>query len=294
MHTPPLSPARGRLYVALAAVLWSTSGAFTKILTKDTPLALNLPEVHPLQIAFFRVLFAGLFFAVQLRRADLVFRPVLVPMVLCFAAMNAMFVSAMALGTAANAILLQSTAPMWVVLASVWLLGERADLRSLAASAVGLVGILVIVLDGWQSARLDVVALGLGSGVTYAGVLLFLRSLRDAAPRWLTTLNHLGAALALLPWVWPMPWPTAGQLGVLVVFGVFQMGIPYWFMARGLQAVSAQEAGAITLLEPLLNPAWAYLISGEEPSPYTLIGGAFIVGALAWRYWPTRAERAAV
>src|SRR5262245_30933738 len=116
MHTPALSPARGRLYVALAAVLWSTSGAFTKILTKDTPLALNLPEVHPLQIAFFRVLFAGLFFAVQLRRADVVFRPALAPMVLCFAAMNAMFVSAMALGTAANAILLQYTAPMWVVL----------------------------------------------------------------------------------------------------------------------------------------------------------------------------------
>jgi drug/metabolite transporter (DMT)-like permease len=196
----------------------------------------------------------------------------------------------MALGTAANAILLQYTAPMWVVLASVWWLGERADLRSLAASAVGLIGIGIIVVDGWQSEQLGVIALGLGSGVTYAGVLTFLRFLRDASPRWLTMLNHLGAALALLPWLVQWPLPSPGQLGVLVVFGVFQMGIPYWFMARGLQAVSAQEAGTITLLEPLLNPLWAYLISGEEPSRMTLLGGAFILGALAWRYWPRQQD----
>jgi drug/metabolite transporter, DME family len=288
MGRTQLSLTQSRLYVALAAVLWSTSGAFTKVLTRDTPLRLNDPPVETLQIAFYRVLFAGLFFTVLLRRADFSFRPAMLAMVTCFAAMNVMFVSAMALGTAANAILLQYTAPLWVVLASVCWLGERADWRGLASSAIGLAGILIIVLDGWHSAQLGVVALGLGSGITYAGVLIFLRSLRDTSPRWLTTLNHLSAALVLLPWVLQSPLPSAGQLLVLVIFGVFQMGIPYWFMARGLQGVSAQEAGTITLLEPLLNPVWAYLISGEEPSRWTLVGGAFILGALAWRYWPRR------
>src|SRR5262249_4485995 len=59
-------------------------------------------------------------------------------------------------------------------------------------------------------------------------------------------------------------------------------------VARGLRSVSPQEAGTLTLIEPLLNPVWAYLISGEVPSPWTLVGGGFILGALAWRYWPRR------
>jgi drug/metabolite transporter (DMT)-like permease len=66
------------------------------------------------------------------------------------------------------------------------------------------------------------------------------------------------------------------------------MALPYWLMARSLKVVSPQEAGTISLLEPLLNPLWAYLVSGEQPSLYTLAGGAFILGALAWRYWPRR------
>jgi len=61
-------------------------------------------------------------------------------------------------------------------------------------------------------------------------------------------------------------------------------------MARGLRAVNSQEAGVITLLEPLLNPLWAYVVAPEKESPtaYTLAGGVLILGALAWRYWPVR------
>jgi drug/metabolite transporter (DMT)-like permease len=66
------------------------------------------------------------------------------------------------------------------------------------------------------------------------------------------------------------------------------MGLPYWLVARGLRVVSPQEAGMITLLEPLLNPLWAYLVAREIPKFPTFIGGALILGALAWRYWPFR------
>jgi drug/metabolite transporter (DMT)-like permease len=64
------------------------------------------------------------------------------------------------------------------------------------------------------------------------------------------------------------------------------MGIPYWLVARGLRSVSPQEAGTITLLEPILNPLWAFLVVAEVPSKFELVGGGFILGALAWRYWP--------
>ena len=84
-----------------------------------------------------------------------------------------------------------------------------------------------------------------------------------------------------------MTQPTWAQFAVLAVFGSVQMGLAYWLVARGLQIVSPYEAATITLLEPLLNPVWAYLVAGEMPSPFTIIGGAFILGALVWRYWPS-------
>jgi drug/metabolite transporter (DMT)-like permease len=282
------SPAQGRLCIVLAAVLWSLSGGFAKLLTQDTALALNSPLLDPLVIAFYRVLFAGLVLLPVLGRRDFSFRPFMLVMVACFATMNALYVSAQVLGTAANAVLLQYTAPMWMYLASVWWLGEPSDRRSYLALLVGMAGIAVIIAGGLHDAQLSVIAIGLGSGVAYAGVILGLRVLRGASSRWLTVLNHLGGALVLVPWVWSLPSPSGTQLGVLVVFGAVQMALPYWLVARGLRVVSPQEAGTITLLEPLLNPAWAYLVSGEKPSPFTVVGGVFILGGLCWRYWPWR------
>ena len=152
-------------------------------------------------------------------------------------------------------------------------------------------GIGIIVWGGRQEAQLGVIAIALTSGLAYAGVIVFLRVLRAASPRWLTVLNHLASALILLPWVWYLPLPTPGQFGILIAYGAGQMALPYWLMARSLQVVSPQEAGTVSLLEPLLNPLWAYLISGEQPSIYTLWGGTFILVALAWRYWPRRKNR---
>ncbi len=286
--TDPSSPSltRGRLYILLAAVLWSLSGGFSKLLTRPTGLGLEIPELTPMQIACGRAFFAALVLVPTLRGGDFSFRPMMVVMVLTFTVMNVLFVSALTLGTAANATLLQYTAPMWMFLASVWWLGEKADARSFKALLVGLGGITLIVLGGWQQADLLVIAFGLGSGLTYAGVLICLRVLRNCSASWLTVLNHLCGALVLLPLVWGLTTPRPAQWLVLFLFGAVQMGIPYLLMARGLKAVSPQEAGTITLLEPILNPIWAYAVAGEKPDWWTALGGACILGALAWRYWP--------
>lgn len=286
----PAAPtaAGGRLCILAAAVVWSTSGAFTKVLTKDTPLGLHLPPLPPLQIAFYRALFAGLALSLLLRRGDVVYRPLMVPMALAFAAMNALFVSAMALGTAASAIFLQYTAPVWIYLGGRWWLAEPGDRRTLTAILVSLAGIGLIISGGWQEGALDSVAYGLGAGLTYAAVVLCLRVLRDVSSIWLIALNHLVSAAVLVPVVVALPSPAGGQWVVLFLYGAVQMAVPYSLMARGLRSVGPAEAGTLTLLEPVLNPCWAYLVSGEEPSPWTLAGGACILGALAWRYWPRR------
>jgi drug/metabolite transporter (DMT)-like permease len=291
--TADISPVRARLCIVAAAVLWSLSGAFKSVLTHSTPLGLHEPPLDAAQIAFYRVLFAGIVLLPTLRRIDISFRPAMIGMVLTFAAMNGLFVRALTLGTAANAIFLQYTAPLWVYLAGIFWLGERPDRRSTVAVAAGMAGVAVILTGGWSGERLDVIGYALGAGVAYAGVLLWLRALRGNSPRWLTVLNHLGSALVLLPDAARFGLPTTGQLAWLFLFGALQMGLPYWLMARGLRTVSPTEAGMLSLLEPLLNPLWAYLVSPVQESPpaATWIGGALILSGIAYRYWPAKPWR---
>jgi drug/metabolite transporter (DMT)-like permease len=292
MEAQSISLAKGRLLVLSAAILWSLSGAFTKVLTQESSFHMGPSPVTGIQIAFYRAFFAGLSLVPVLRPQAIAFRPLMVVMVLCFASMNVLFVLAMAWGKAANAILLQYTAPMWMYLASIWLLREKPDHKSTVALVIGLFGIGVIICGGWKEAQVLVVTIALGSGVSYAGVVLCLRALRGVSAPWMTVLNHLSAALVLVPVLVVLRpgVPSFSQLAVLFLFGAVQMALPYWLMARGMRVVSPQEAGTITLLEPLLNPVWAYLVAPETevPSVFTYFGGACILGALGWRYWPRR------
>jgi drug/metabolite transporter (DMT)-like permease len=286
------SPGPARLCILLAALLWSTSGAFTKVLRENTGLGLNEPGIGPLSIAFWRVVFAAAVLLPLVRRNEITLGPALWLTGLTFAVMNALFVSAMALGSAANAILLQYTAPMWMYVFAVWLLGEPADRRGAVALAIGLAGVAVLVAGGWAGGQLPAVALAAGSGLAYAAVAIGLRVQRGASSRWLTAFNHLFGAVALAPFVWREPLPSWSQFAVLFVYGAGQMALPYWLLAVGLRHLSPQEAGTLTLIEPVLNPLWAYLASPatERPTAWTLAGGACIVGALVWRYWPVNHE----
>ena len=301
---------QARACLVLAAILWSSGSFFMRILREPTPLGLDKRHLSPLQIAFFRALFAGLVMVPLLRRRDLVFRPVMGGMVVTFATMSGLYMSALGLGPAANAIFLQNTAPLWVCILGVLLLGETVGRRAWQAVALGAVGAVVIVAGNWprdlpaaeQQTQIFILFMGAGSGVVYAGVVLFLRVLRAYSPAWLVFLNHLGSATALglfvlltsgaAAWLDWVTMPTPRQLAVLAVFGTVQMATPYWLFARGLRTVGPQEAGIITLLEPLLNPVWAYLITPEKDTPTgpMLAGGALILGALIWRYVPTRAS----
>jgi drug/metabolite transporter (DMT)-like permease len=282
------------LCILLAALLWSLGGALTKLLREPTPLGLHEPELDPLLIATYRVLFAGLIFVPFLRRRDLTYSPWMIFTALSFALMNATYISAVATGSAASAILLQNSAPLWLYLVGVFALGEKTSLRGAISLLLGLTGIAIIVAGGWHDARLTPALLALASGVFYAGILTGLRLLRAHSALWVTTLNHLTGAVVLLPLVWHLPLPSGPQMFTLLLFGVIQLGLPYWFMARGLHVVSAQEAGTLILLEPLLNPLWAYLVSPgtESLTIHTFMGGAFVLAALLYRYWPSQPREA--
>jgi drug/metabolite transporter, DME family len=292
---------RGRWCLVFAALLWSLSGLGTRLLKTPTTLELHEPSLSPVQIAFFRALFAGLVLLPLVPFRQAAFRPIMPAMIVCFAAMNALFISAITLGSAANAILLQNTAPFFVFAYSIFVLREKADTKSVIAISLGMLGMAVIVGgDGklFDGERFDVTLMAVGSGITYAGVILCLRHLRDQPSAWLSVQNNLGSAVCMSAaimtlhgvafWIDWISLPSIRQLGFLMIFGGVQMALPYFLFARGLRTVNPQEAGAITLLEPLLNPVWAYLVSPETDTPVssTWVGGGLILGALAYRYWP--------
>src|SRR5260370_26924824 len=128
-----------------------------------------------------------------------------------------------------------------------------------------------------------VVLIALGSGAAYAGVVIGLRVLRGLSPVWLTVVNHLFSGLVLLPWLWGLAAPTWGQLAWLCLFGGLQMALPYWLMARGLRSVSPQEAGTLSLLEPVLNPLLTYLATLATPTTEVPPGYTFVAGAVSPR-----------
>lgn len=285
MTVASANPAAGRLCVVAAAVLWSSSGLFAKLPLFDV----WSDDVRGLTLGFWRALFAALALAPAVRRPR--WRPLLVPMTLAFAVMNATFLTAMSQTTAANAIWLQSTSPWWVFLLSAFVFREPIVSRDLVPLAFGVAGVGAILAfelpgqAGWGAIW------GVVSGIAYAGVVVLLRQLRHENSSWLVALNHAVAALVLLPLVVRLNvWPTLGQLAVLIGFGALQMALPYLLMVRALRSVSSQEAVAIGMLEPILSPVWAYLVRGETPAWWTVVGGAMILVGLVLRYGVRRRD----
>lgn len=267
------------MLILAAALLWSSSALFAKApLFDDWPL-----ESRGIVLAFWRALFAGALLVPAVRQPR--FRWPMLPMVVCFALMNATYLTAMTLTTAANAIWLQSTAPLWIFLAGALLGAEAFNRRDLVPLACGLLGLGVILSFEIHGQARTGIACGLASGICYAAVVLSIRLLRSENSAWLVAINHLFAACALFGFVvYYDIWPSPVQVIVLAAFGLFQMGLPYLLFARGLRKVTSQEASLISLLEPVLVPVWAFLAWGEQPATWTMAGAGLILIGLIIRY----------
>ena len=267
---------RGRLLILAAAVLWSLAGVFIKFL-----------DLHAMTIVFYRSLFASLVFAPFVRRSQLQVRPATVVSALSYTAAISAFVAANKMTTAANAIVLQYTAPVFVFLFTRLFWGEKISRRNGCALVIAMLGVGVIAGDSAGEREMAGVMLALLSGVLLAVFMINLRRTRDVAPVYLTWVNNGVCALLLLPVVESRLALSLDQALILAVMGGVQLGLPYFLFSQGLRTVSLQEASLIALMEPVLNPLWVAWIVGEVPSVATLTGGALIVLGLGGRYfWP--------
>jgi drug/metabolite transporter (DMT)-like permease len=280
-------PAVGRLLVLGATLFWSTNGVFAKAdIFADWPV-----DSRGTLLAFWRAVFAGSLLAILVREPRWDRR--LLPMALAFTGMNLAFLKSLVTTTAANAIWLQSTSPLWAFCYGLVLRHDRFDRRDSWPLACGLAGTLTILTCEWSAPTSDTqrfgVVAGLISGILYAAVVVSMRRLRGLDAAWLVAVNHLTAAALLAPYcLLSGPWPSGWQWLVLALFGFLQMGIPYFLFARGLRFITSQEAVGIGLLEPVLSPVWVYLLYGEQPAWWTLAGGGLILVGLIARYGVAR------
>jgi drug/metabolite transporter (DMT)-like permease len=262
---------RSRLYLLAAAVLWSTAGA-----------AVKLSSLSAWQIASGRSLIAALVLALAIPSGRrLPSRRGLLAAV-AYAATVVSFIIANKLTTSANAIFLQDTAPLYVLLLSPLVLRERPSRGELAAVPVFLLGLSLFFLDQLNPGQLWGNVVALGSGVAFALCILGLRAVGEEGSSVLVWGNLIAGFSVLLPALGG-PSPTALDLGMLVFLGVFQLGLAYTLFQRGLRETPAVEASLLILLEPVLNPVWTFLFTGERPGPWALVGGAIILLATAWR-----------
>lgn len=271
-----------RWSVLAAAVLFGTGGAAIK----GTALA-------PVQVAGFRSGVAAIAMLLLLPAARRGFGRDLLPGALAYAATLVSFVTATKLTTSGAAIFLQSTAPLWVVVLSPWLLGERfvrRDVRYLGAAALG----LLLVFAGSQDAVATAPnpqlgnAIALGSGLSFALLLIAFRHLSRVDPAHDRSIPAamLGNVLAFalcLPFALPVTGATTADIFAIGYLGVVQVGMSYWFLSRGLRVLPALEASMLLLLEPVINPLGTWLIHGERPSALALTGGALLLTVLAVR-----------
>jgi drug/metabolite transporter (DMT)-like permease len=186
--------------------------------------------------------------------------------------------------TAANAIFLQYTGPIYVALLSPWMLGEPIRRRDWVCIAVALAGIGLFFRDQFSPRGLTGIFCALASGLAYGLMVVLVRRERDASPASALLLGNLLTAVCGLPFALGHHLPMA-QGGMLLLLGVVQLGIPYVFFSIAIRRVTALEAILLPMLEPILNPLWVALAKHERPGPWSLLGGALVLGAVIGRGW---------
>jgi drug/metabolite transporter, DME family len=263
---------RGALFIAAAALLWSTGG-----------LAIKLVPLSAVGVVFWRSLVAGVFLLAVFRPSRARWRHAAPSTVVVYALMILTFVSATKMTTAANAIFLQYTGPLYVLALAPFLLKEPFRKADAAAMAVALAGMSLFFVGRLDPGALAGNLVAVVSGVFFGLTILLLR--RDASGDAIPSViaGNLAAAALALPFAWGGLGLDAKGVLLVLFLGIVQLGISYVLFVKGLGTVPAAEASLLGMLEPMFNPLWAFLGLGERPSSWAALGGAIVLAAVAGR-----------
>ena len=268
-------------FVLLAVLLWSTGGLFIKWTTLDA-FTVNAG----------RSLFAALTVAAFTYRKGLRLNKYTILTSILYAGTLSCFVYANKTTTAANAIFLQYTAPIYILILSPFILKEKFRPTDLITVVVCLAGMSLFFLDSSGNATAPNVFVGniaaLASGVFFGLYFIFLRHpkmLENSNPAISVFYGNILIVLLMIPLIAQNPPANIDSNDVFAILflGIFQIGIAYILFTNGIaRGVRSLDASIIGFIEPLLNPVWVFLFIGETPSKWAIIGGVIIIFAVAF------------
>ena len=258
------------LFIFAAAFLWSTGGLFIKWNT-----------LTGLELSFLRSLFAMITVAILTRHEGFGLNSISVIASVLYAVLLVLFVLSTKATTAANAIFLQYTAPVYVLIFEPLIYKEKFRLRDLVTVLVCLGGMALFFVGQLRPQDIEGNVMALASGVCFAFYFLLLRHPRAREVNRASSViyGNLLAVIALAWWGLPALFNLNGHNALSVTYlGVVQLGIAYALFTEGMaRGVRSLDAGIICYIEPVLNPVWVFLVLGERPSRWALLGGAIII-----------------
>lgn len=263
---------KGLLAVFVAAVLWSSGGLLIKLIT-----------LTPMQISFFRSSVAAITFAIIFRKKILQYNWLTVLNSFFYAGVLVFYVIAMKKTTAANAIFLQSTAPIYVLIFEPIINKTVYDKSNIITIGISFLGMILFFLGDLTPGQLEGNVFGLMAGILFAAFFLGMKKNDKKYQQSSIFLGNIIVALIALPFIFAIDELTFSDLWMVSFLGVFQVAIAYAFFSFGLKRVFAVEASIISMFEPVLNPFWVFIGYGEVPSTYAIIGGVIIITAITIR-----------
>ncbi len=261
----------GVMAMAGTAFLWSIAGLFIKAV-----------DWNPFAIAGTRSFIASLVILLWLRRPRITLSFPQIAAAVANAATMILFVTANKTTTAANAILLQYGAPVFTALLGGLLLKERTRPDQWAALPFVAAGMIVMFMDRIRGGTLLGNSIAVLSGITFSFYFIFMRMQKKGSPLESILLSHwLAAGICLAVCLFlPAPAVTPKSIAAVAVLGILQIGVSAVLFSSAIRRISAVSASLIALIEPLCNPLWVFLVLGEAPGTFTIIGGGIIVAAV--------------
>lgn len=259
------------IYLIITSVLWSMGGLFIKLI-----------DWNPIAIAGARSGIASIVMIAFLRKPIKQFDKHKIFGALSYVLLVFLFVTANKLTTSANAILLQFTAPIWVVLLSYLFFKEKPLKSDIIAIFIVMLGMTLFFVGDLGTGNIMGNFIAVLSGVAMAAVVIFLRLQKNSSPVEMTLLGNILTFIIALPFLFFIV-PSWKSILSILILGVFQLGISYIFYALAVKHVSAIEAIIIPIIEPLLNPVWVFLVTKESPSYYSILGGFIVISTVITR-----------
>lgn len=259
---------KGNLYILATAVLWSTGGLLIKFIPGNAVM-----------INGARSLIAFLFFCIYRKSIKVKVNRYILLAAFCLTMTNLLFVIANKMTTAANAIVIQYMAPIYVLIWDCIYRKKAPGKQQCLIVLMAFAGMILFFLDKLEGGQMLGNLVALASGVTFSGV-YFVNSLPEASSEDSSMIAFFLSFLISIPFLGDVRMMDGTAVAAVLALGIFQVGLPYVLFARGTKLTSPVSASLIGLLEAILNPVWVFLFYGEQPGRYALAGAAVILLAV--------------